>query len=195
MNTSAPRLSPLFRSDTQADILARVLLNPDRSYTTAELARLTDTAYATTHREVQRLVKLGLFQPEQVGRATRVSANEHDPAYAHVVGLLRLSYGPAAVLPRVLAGIPGIHEAHIYGSWAARRNGEPGTPPGDIDVLVIGNPPRAAVNDAAAHAEHELGREVNVRTISSETWANGDDAFLRTIRARPLYRLDLEETT
>lgn len=194
MNATAPRLSPLFRSDTQADILARVLLNPDRSYTTAELSRLTGSAYATTHREVQRLLDLGLFRHEQVGRAIRVAANEHDPAYAHVVGLLRLSYGPAAVLPRVLAGIPGIQEAHIYGSWAARRDGEAGTPPGDVDVLVVGNPPRAAVNDAAARAEHELGREVNVRTISAETWASGDDSFLRTVRSRPLYRLGMEET-
>lgn len=193
MNNSAPRLSPLFRSDTQAEILARVILNPERGYTITELSKLTGAAYATTHREVQRLVELGLFRQQQIGRAVQVSANEKDPAFGHVEGLLRLSYGPATILPRVLAGVRGILEAYIYGSWAARRAGEPGTPPADIDVLVIGNPPRADVYDAATSAEHELGREVNIRIISPDAWAANDDLFLRTVREQPMLPLDIEE--
>jgi predicted nucleotidyltransferase len=193
MNTTVAALSPLFRSDAQAEILARVLLNPDRGYTTAELSRLTGTAYATAHREVRRLVEFGLFRAEQVGRAVRVAANPDNRAYEPAVALLRPSYGPAAVLPRFLAGIAGVEEAYVYGSWAARRTGEPGTGPGDIDVLVIGDPPRAAIHEAAAAAERELGREVNVRVISRCAWDDGDDLFVRTVRERPLVRLDLEE--
>lgn len=193
MNTTAPALSPLFRSDTQADILARVLLNPDRSFTAAELSRLTGTSYATVHREVQRLVELGLFGQETVGRAVRVSANTEDRSYEPVVALLRLSYGPTAILPRLLAGVPGIQEAYIYGSWAARRQGEPGTAPGDIDVLVVGDPPRVSLHAAATQAERELGRDVNIRTVSPKTWEQGDDLFVRTLRERPLVQLSLKE--
>lgn len=193
MRTSAPRLSALFRSDTQAEILARVILNPDHQYSVSDLSRIVGAAYATTHREVQRLVDLGLFTQQQVGRALLISANESDPAYTHVAGLLRLSYGPTSVLPSVLAGISGIEEAFIYGSWAARRAGEPGPPPGDVDVLVVGDPPRSEIYDAAQQAEQRLGREVNIRVTSTAAWHEATDPFLRTLRERPLTALELEE--
>lgn len=195
MNVPAPRLSPLFRSDTQAEILARLLLNPDRRFTTADLARATGASYASAHREVQRLVGLGLLRQERVGQAVRLSANQADPAYGPLTELLRMSYGPSVVLPSVLAGIPGVEEAHIYGSWAARREGEPGSPPGDIDVLLVGDPPRSSVQDAAREAERRLGREVNVRVIAPSAWKAGDDLFLRTVRERPRIQLDLKGTT
>ncbi len=192
MNTPAPRLSPLFRSDTQAEILARVLLNPDRQYTIADLSRLAGATYATTHREVQRIIDMGLFAQRPVGRAVQVSANRSDPAYEPVVALLQLSYGPAVVVPRELGGVTGIDSAYIYGSWAARRVGQPGTPPGDIDVLVVGNPSRAAVAEAAGRAERVLGREVNIRIVSPLAWRSGADPFLNHVREQPLVTLDLE---
>jgi len=37
-----------------------------------------------------------------------------------LVELLLLTYGPATILPSILADVPGIDKAHIYGSWAAR---------------------------------------------------------------------------
>ncbi|MDR1264481.1 MAG: ArsR family transcriptional regulator [Propionibacteriaceae bacterium] len=193
MNTSAPRLAPLFRSDAQAEILARLLLNPDRGHTIAELARLVGASYASVHREVQRLLIIGLLAQERVGQAVRLSANQKDPAYGPLVELLRLSYGPTAVLPGLLAGVPGVEEAYIYGSWAARRAGEPGGPPGDIDVLVVGRPSRAAIHEAAQQAERVLGREVNLRLVTPEAWRAGEDLFLRTVRERPRVRLVLED--
>lgn len=193
MNTPAPRLSPLFRSDAQAEILARLILNPDRSYTTAELARVSKVAYATAHREVQRLVRAGLLTQDRVGQTIRLSANRSDPAFAPVAELLRLSYGPAVVVPRVLAGVDGIQEAYIYGSWAARRTGEPGSAPGDIDVLVIGDPRRDQVHEAAGQAERILGREVNIRIVSAAAWQDGQDMFITTVKERPRVRVDLKE--
>ncbi len=122
-----------------------------------------------------------------------MSANLSDPAFAPVAGLLRLSYGPAVVVPQVLEGLAGIEEAYIYGSWAARRSEEKGSPPGDIDVLVVGNPNRGEIHEAAARAEHTLGREVNIRLVSPQAWREGADLFVKTVRDRPRIRLDLEE--
>ena len=45
---------------------------------------------------------------------------------------------PLPVLSQLLACVPGINAAYIYGSWAARYHHEPGGPPNDLDVLVIG---------------------------------------------------------
>lgn len=79
VNTSAPQLAPLFRSDAQGEILARVLLNPDRAFTIAEIARNTSTSYASTHREIQRLIRAGLLDEKRVGRANQVSAATTSP--------------------------------------------------------------------------------------------------------------------
>lgn len=192
MNTRAPALSPLFRSDVQAHILARIFLNADRGYTTAELARESNAPYATAHREVARLIEAGLVTEDRVGQAKIVRVNATNPMARPLSELLRLSYGPAVVVPRVLVGIGGIDEAYIYGSWAARLEGEAGSTPGDIDVVVIGNPRRQAIEKAAASAEHELGREVNIRIVSRTMWTSGTDLFVKTIKVRPRVYLDLD---
>ncbi len=191
MNIRAPALSPLFRSDVQAHILARIFLNPDRGYTTAELARGTKAPYATAHREIIRLIEAELVTEERVGQAKIVRANTSSPIIRPLAELLRLSYGPSVVIPRVLVGIGGIDEAYIYGSWAARLEGELGNAPGDIDVVVIGNPRRQAVEEAADSAERELGREVNIRIVPRALWSNGTDLFVKTVKMRPIVRLEL----
>lgn len=189
MNISAPELAPLFRSDSQGEILARLMLNSDRSYSIAELARTTRTSYATTHREAQRLLRQGLVAEERLGRNSQLSAVTDHPMHSPLCELLRLSYGPAVVLPGLLSPIDGIESAYIYGSWAARRSGEPGSTPGDIDVLVVGDPPRSAVHAAADEAERALGREVNIRVVSAVAWQDAEDPFTRTVHNRPLFQL------
>lgn len=63
--------------------------------------------------------------------------------------------------------------------------GEPGPPPGDIDVLVVGTPDPDDVHDAAVRAEQALGREVNTVVVSVDRWNKAEDPFLQQIRAGP----------
>lgn len=90
-----------------------------------------------------------------------------------------------------LADIDGVTEAWIFGSWAARYHGEPGRPPGDIDVLVVGTANPDDVWEACAQVGRRLGREVNARVVSTDRWREGTDAFLEGVKKRPLVRLDL----
>jgi len=122
-----------------------------------------------------------------------VFANLNSPALEPLRELVLLSYGPAVVLPKLLHGIDGVEEAFIYGSWAARRAGQPGSPPQDIDLLVVGNPSRSEIYDVAAEAERVLGREVNPRIIPSDTWRTSQDPFLATVRSGPLTQLHFEQ--
>lgn len=186
MNISAPNLSPLFRSDTQGEILARVFLSAGRGSTTAELARLTGASYATAHREIRRLVDAGLVRQESVGASILITAREDSPAYGPLVELLLLSYGPTVVTSRVLSGVAGITSAFIFGSWAARRQGVRGDMPVDIDVLVVGDPERSAVYEAAEVAEAHLGRDVNMRIVPVALWKEGTDAFVKTVKSQAL---------
>ncbi|WIE80979.1 ArsR family transcriptional regulator [Curtobacterium sp. MCSS17_016] len=168
------------------------MLNPGTQYSISELARTVDVPYATAHREVSRLLEAELFTAEPAGRTILVRANPDAIAYKPTVELLQLSFGPPVVLGRLLGRVAGVEEAYIYGSWAARRLGEGGSPPGDIDALVVGRPDRGELYEAAMMAERELRREVSARAVSRELWESASDPFLKTVRQRPLVRLDLQ---
>lgn len=143
---------------------------------------------------ISGLSRIPLASTEKRGQAVEVQVRRDTPAFRPLAELLTLSYGPAVVIPRHLAGIIGIDKAYIYGSWAARREGEPGDAPGDIDVLIVGNPSGSDVHEAARIAGTVLGREVNPRIVSLDSWESADvDPYLRTLRERPLVALELPE--
>ena len=190
MRTRAPALIPIFRSALQARLLLRVLTD-DEPRTITDLARLLDAPEPTVYREVRRLMDADLVTGTRVGRSVVVHPAEHNPATAPLRQLLIVTYGPAPYLARALSNVAGIDEAYVYGSWAARWHGEVGPAPGDIDVLIVGNPDRNAVYDALDGLDSSLGREVNVTFVSPERWATTDDTFLTAIHRRPMVPLRL----
>lgn len=169
------------------------MLTSDEGMTSAALARALDAPEATVSREVRRLVDAGLLRGERVGRATVLHPATDNPATAPLRQLLVVTYGPARLLEQALAGVKGIGEAYVHGSWAARFHGEPGKAPGDIDVLLVGTPHRGAVDAALEGLETQLARDINVTYVSPERWS-GDEPFIRTVRSRPLVRLQLGDT-
>ena len=104
--------------------------------------------------------------------------------------VLTRAFGVPAVLADVLRGVDGITAAYIYGSWAARHEGQTGLRPvGDIDVLVLGEPDRDQLYAALSAAEQRLGRPVQA-TIRDRLWLEaGSGAFHDTVTSRPLLRL------
>jgi predicted nucleotidyltransferase len=91
------------------------------------------------------------------------------------------------------ADLVGVEVVEIFGSWAARYQGEPGPPPGDIDVLVVGPVDRDEVFSAAQRAERRLVPEVNAMVISADRWNARTDPIVREILARP--RIPIIPTT
>jgi len=91
-------------------------------------------------------------------------------------------------LTDLLADVEGIAEAYIYGSWAARYRGEPGPPPADVDVLVIGTADPDSLDEAAEQAQRTLHRPVNIRRVRPESWSvtSPADPFLQSVKTRPL---------
>ncbi len=68
-----------------------------------------------------------------------------------------MSFGPPLVVSEELAGLPGVEQSFIFGSWAARYDDQPGLVLHDIDVLLVGTPVRDAADDAARRAQSRLG--------------------------------------
>ena len=194
MRTPPSALLPLLRSRVQGDLLALTYLHPDREYSISELATLVDATVKNVHSEVSRLVEHGLLQGRKVGNVRLVRAALDHPLVEPLTDLMALTYGPLPVLTELLSPIEGILEAYIYGSWAARYNGVPGPPPNDVDVLVVGEPKRYALDDAAEAASEILQREVNVQRMPAEVWnaEPATDPFIQTVKSRPLVQLKLE---
>ena len=186
MRSAAPELLPIFRSRLQADILAALLLNPDNEYTVTELARRFHAPLSTLHGEVRRLTDAGLLLRREVGRSALVRANQGNRIIQPLAELLLLSWGAAQVVAEEFSRLDGAEEVLIFGSWAARYHQRPGKPPHDIDVLVIGQPSREDVYDAADRAQQRLGLPVSPVIRTADAWRQSSDPLVRQIQSSPV---------
>lgn len=193
MKVRPSELFPLFRSDTQGAIVADLFSDPDHEWTVAELEARTGASAPTISRELTRLVTADLARSRTHGARQRsYRANREHPLFHTISQIVDYSYGPVPILEELLGNVDGISEAHIFGSWAARRAGEAGHPPRDIDLLIIGDPAREPLEDALQKAERRLQREVNVTRMSHDRWQSADDPFTQGVRSRPLHALTLD---
>jgi predicted nucleotidyltransferase len=183
MRSEAPALMPIFRSQLQAELLAWLLLHPDEEYPMTELASRLGAPLNTLHREAQRLVTAGLLTARSVGRSRLLSANSANRATGPLTELLEMTFGPRAIVGEEFARLHGAERVIIFGSWAARYRGAAGSPPNDVDVLVVGTADRADVYDAADRAQARLGMQVNPTIRSSEAWRRDEDPLVEQIRS------------
>lgn len=186
MPAKAPPLLPVFRSRVQGEILALALPDPDREWTIDELAERTGEPYQTVATEVRRLEQSDLLTATPVGRTKLLRANRDSPYLRPLAQLATMAFGPPVVIAEELDEVDGIDAIYIYGSWAARYEGEPGPSPQDIDVLVLGRPDRDDLFDAAQRAQRRLGREVNVTQRTRRQWETADDGFTEQVRSSPM---------
>lgn len=189
MRSSPPRLLPLFRSDGQARVVAELFLFPDRELSLSELARRVGLNSGTVQREVSRLEDAGLVRSRRVGSARVVRADDASPVFEELSRLVIKTLGPPAVLADVLAGVGGVREAHVFGSWAARALGVPGAAAADVDVIVVGEPDRRELSAAATRAAGRLGRDVQPVVVGEAEWDAPARAFVRSVKDGPLVRV------
>ncbi|MFE1593859.1 hypothetical protein [Nocardia sp. NPDC058705] len=185
-------LAPVLRNETQARLLAALLLRPDREASIAELAREIGADAGNLHKEAVRMLEAGVLTDRRVGRA-RLLRRGDSPLVKPLTDLLELGYGPKPAIEHALGQALGIEAAYIGGSWAARYLGVNGPFPRDIDVIIIGTPNRDDVSEAVLAALRPLGRDSQVIFRSRTAWEDADDAFTRTAKASPLVELDLRD--
>ncbi|WP_284534150.1 ArsR family transcriptional regulator [Nocardioides sp. T2.26MG-1] len=176
-------------------MLALTYLNPDREFSVTDMASHAGASVKTVAHEVERLVQTGLLTDRRMGTSRLVRSVRDSVLTRPLTDLLAVTYGPLPVLTDALSGVEGVEQAYIYGSWAARYMDEAGAVPGDVDVLVIGDADLDDLDELAREAETVLRREVNIRRLRRSAWETGQDAFVSTIRSRPLVELRLTRPT
>lgn len=185
--SGSPELLPIFRSRQQVELLADILDDPDREQSLADLTRRLGIPTASIHREIERAERAGIVRSRRVGKTRLVSADAASPYFAPLRQILVSAFGVPALLRRALEGIGGVDEAYIYGSWAARWHGEPGTRPvADIDLLVLGHPDRNRLYAATHEVGLVVGRDIQAQIRAPGWLQHGSGSFHDTVVNRPM---------
>lgn len=190
MKISAPTLTPLLRSDTQGLMLAALYLDPMREFTLSELALVSKTSVASVMRDVDRLVEAEYLLERRVGRSRLVHVNEDHRLTRSVKELVLYSYGPQVVIHRIIEGVTGISEVHIFGSWARRLNGLAGPDPKDVDVALVGKMSMRELTELSTEASIQIGREVNMQVVSEAEWRQPSTSFWKTVKEGDLVQIE-----
>ena len=189
-----PSLLPILRSQQQGVILALLLGDPDLELSLTEIANRTGAPHPSVYREIQRAEQAGLVTSRKIGNTRLVRAYPASPYHRRLAEVLTRAFGPPAVLAEVLRDISGITAAYIYGSWAARYDGQTGQRPvGDIDLLILGDPDRDQLYAALSIAEQRLARPVQATIRDPDLLDSGSGPFHDTITSRPLVQLSLPD--
>lgn len=189
VRSCAPARLPIFRSHLQGELLARLLLGPEREVSMLDLAVMLRTDLASVMREVARLARADLLTLRRTLAGSLVARNAESPLYGPLTRLLMLTFGPAAVVAEEFSGLRAVRELYLFGPWADRYHGVPGDQPADVEVLVIGEIPCDVAHDAAQEAAARLGLPVHPVVRTRPEWLDDTDPFLREIRAGSLLRL------
>lgn len=186
MRSNAPALLPILRSRTQGELLCLVYIDPKREWSISEIASELDTPLTSVQSEAQRLINAEILTSRKIGRTRLVRANDAHPLAGPLSQLILFTFGPRLVIAEEFSPCNPARLI-IFGSWAARLEGEFGAPPGDIDVLVVGDEVnRQCVYAAAERAESRLSQPVNPVIRTSRAWANsGADPLLSEVLTNP----------
>lgn len=166
-------------------LLAATLLQPERSWYAAELARHLRTRPSSLQRELAALSSAGILKRARRGRMVYFQPDTDCPVFSELHGLLTKTAGLVDVLHHALGSASGkIRAAFVYGSVA--RAGE--TTHSDVDLIVVGTLRLSEASTLVRPARGQLGREINVRTYSPEEFASrvrNRDHFLSRVMTRP----------
>ncbi len=195
VSTSAPALLPLFRSDQQLRILGVLFAEVGGEIAIGELAERAAVAQATVSREVARLEEHGLLVSRSVGRSKLVQPNWGLPWAPELRSILMQTVGVLGRLSEALGGGDGIEEAYVFGSWAARYEGQEGHFPRDVDVVVVGDASLRSVRRLCGEAAEGLRVEINPIVVARERWEAAEpEPFVAQLRGESLVVIPLGGT-
>jgi predicted nucleotidyltransferase len=182
----------LFGSKTRVTLLAKLLMNPEKSFYIRELSRELNIPYSMLYKEEKNLVSLNIISEEKKGKVTLVSINKNLPYFAELKNLLIKTAGLGDLLKNALSELTEIRYALVYGSLASGEE----SASSDIDVLIIGSDGEEKILGAIGSVEKAVGREINYILWNEEEFAKRVKSrhhLLMEIASKPVIMLVGEE--
>jgi predicted nucleotidyltransferase len=183
---STTSIGEVLFSGVQQRLLAIFFGQPDRSFYTNELLRLTGTGKGALQRELERLQSSGLVTATKIGNQKHYQANRAAPIFDEVRGIVQKTFGLVDVLRAALADLTSrIQVAFVFGSVAKGTD----TAASDIDLLVVAEDlAYADLFERLAPAESTLGRKVGPTLYTPLEFARKqreDNHFVTRVMAQP----------
>jgi predicted nucleotidyltransferase len=162
----------------RARVLSALILHPDTTLHSRELARRIGALPGSASRELVKLADAGILIRKHIGNQVHYRADRDCPIFEELAGMLRKTSGLATVLADALQPIAAhIQCALVFGSVARGEE----TTHSDVDVLILGEVSFAEVIQALHPAQEEVQREINPvvyrtadfigKLVSNNTWA------------------------
>lgn len=172
-------------TETQQRVLRLLYGQPQRSFYTKEILRLTGMGVGTIKRELDRMYKAGILTLKKVGNQHHYQANPQCPIYQELIGIVKKTVGLVEVLRQALIPLTDkIEHAFVFGSVASGKE----SADSDIDLMVIGDVDFAEVIGVLYPVQEILGREINPKLYHHNEWLdliNRNDAFIRDVIKNP----------
>lgn len=163
MRTGVPAALPLFRSETQVRMLSLLILQPERSWTLAELSTALKAPSSSIHRELGRAEGAGIVVRDAGSRPHRFTAAQDSPLFEPLGQLLTRTVSVEDDLREAL-DLPGVLVAAIHGSWASGKR----RPDSDIDVVVIGDADLRELRRRTRSVTSRAGRRIDLTLFSPD---------------------------
>jgi len=159
---------------------------PDKSFYTNEIMRWADMGRGTIRRELDRLVSAGILSVTPTGNQKHYQARQDNPVYSELLGIVRKTFGVAAVVRQTLKPLNSrIELAFIYGSIAKGTDARMS----DIDLMLIGEGLNYGdVMDVLMPLEESLQLPVNPTIYTSAEFTsklNQNNSFLVRVMEQP----------
>ncbi len=166
---------------TQQKVLGLLYAQPEKSFYTKEILRLTGMGVATIKRELDRMLAAGILHKTKIGNQHHYQANPECPIYQELIGVVKKTFGITDVIRSALMPLSShIDWAFIFGSVASGKE----TSGSDIDLMIICDAGFSDVVSALYPVQESLRREINPKIYSKVEWTRikeNKDAFINDV--------------
>lgn len=186
MRTIKASLSDTLFSKAQQRMLALLYGQPEKSFHTNEIIRVTCLGTGATHRELKKLAAVELVTVTRVGNQNHYQANRAAPIFSELRSIVLKTFGLFDVLQQALQPIASqIHIAFIYGSMAKQED----KASSDIDLMLLSDDlTYADLFRSLKEAEATLNRQINPTFYSPAEWKlklKANNNFLMQLLKQP----------
>jgi predicted transcriptional regulator len=170
-------------SKTKRNLLKLFLTNPQKTFYTREVAKLTGESLNAVRRELGYLEKAGLLRSRREGNRKYFEVVKEFPFFAELKKIIYSTIGLGDYLRNKLKDSRRIEVAFIYGSVARHEERERS----DIDLFVVGGIEEEKLHRLVSDIEREIGREINY------TLMDKDELMSRIRKGDPFMKRVLKE--
>ena len=183
---SATSIGDALFTKTQQKVLGLLYAKPDKSFYTNEIMRWAAMGRGTISRELDKLVAAGLLTVSRTGNQNHYQADNTNPVYNELVGIVKKTFGIADVIREALKPVyDQIDWAFIYGSVGKGNE----TASSDIDLLVAADSlAYADLMTIPTPIEQTLSRPINPSIYTNqqiESKLKGNNAFVTRVMEQP----------